>query len=191
VRAVEVLRLAMTTVPAGTRARIRLVMVDRRIAVLRGSAVSSTAVGDVSSRAPGVAFPAGWKRLRPAGSALGTVRAEASGSGGIMHELDVEVLAARAADALPEVTFEVLVDAELALVCGGRDQEIPAFGRCGPADRYQWLLGNIHTPECAEHDRRVRDALNAGKSKFEAHRDALPALGPAVGSWFRERFRGQ
>jgi hypothetical protein len=108
-----------------------------------------------------------------------------------MHNLDVEVPAGRSghAVALPDTTFEVLLDADLALVSGGQGQDIPAFGRCGPADRYQWLLGNIETPECAEHDRRVRDALSAGKSKYEAHRDALPALGPAVGSWFRERFR--
>lgn len=99
-----------------------------------------------------------------------------------MHGLDVEV---------PDTTFQVLLDSELARVCGGQGDDIPAFGRCGPADRYQWLLGNIETPECAEHDRRVRDGLSAGKSKFQAHRDALPALGPAVGSWFRERFRGR
>lgn len=99
-----------------------------------------------------------------------------------MLDLDVEV---------SDRTFQVLLDSELAFVCGGQGQDIPAFGRCGPADRHQWLFGNIETPECAEHDRQVRDGLQAGKSKFQAHRDALPALGPAVGSWFREKFRGR
>lgn len=74
----------------------------------------------------------------------------------------------------------------LTVVRGGAD--IPAFGRCGPADRWQ-VLGNVYTPECAAHDAVVRDALASGSSRLGAQIKGLPLLPAAVGSYVRERFR--
>jgi hypothetical protein len=63
----------------------------------------------------------------------------------------------------------------------------PAFGRCGPADRWRWL-GDVYTPECAAHDTAVRGAIANGSSRVGAHLRALPLLPAAIGSYLRERF---
>lgn len=75
---------------------------------------------------------------------------------------------------------------DLERVRGGAD--IPAFGRCGPADRWQ-LLGDVYTPECAAHDAAVRGALANGSSPLRAQLEALPKLPAAVGSYVREVLR--
>lgn len=63
----------------------------------------------------------------------------------------------------------------------------PAFGRCGPADRWRWL-GDVYTPECRAHDAAVRGAISNGSSRVGAHVRALPLLPSAIGSYLRERF---
>jgi len=77
---------------------------------------------------------------------------------------------------------------ELALVTGGADA-IPAFGRCGPADRWRWL-GNVYTPQCAAHDAVVRDALASGSSRFGAQLRGLRLLPAAVGSYLSSVMSG-
>jgi hypothetical protein len=63
----------------------------------------------------------------------------------------------------------------------------PAFGRCGPEDRWRWL-GDVYTPECSAHDAAVRGAIANGSSRVGAHVRALPLLPSAIGSYLRERF---
>lgn len=70
-------------------------------------------------------------------------------------------------------------------VRGGADA-LPAFGRCGPADRWKFL-GDVHTPECAAHDAAVRDALANGSSRLGAQVRGLPLLPAAIGSYVRRR----
>jgi hypothetical protein len=70
----------------------------------------------------------------------------------------------------------------------GVDGALPAFGRCGPADRWSWL-GDVRTSECAAHDAALRGALAAGSSRIGAHVRALPLLPAAVGSYVRESVR--
>lgn len=74
---------------------------------------------------------------------------------------------------------------ELALVVGGAGS-IPAFGRCGPADRWG-VLGDVYTPQCAAHDAAVRGALANGSSRLGAQIKGLPLLPGAVGSYVRAR----
>jgi hypothetical protein len=73
---------------------------------------------------------------------------------------------------------------QLAYVVGAAD----TFGRCGPGDKLQGLLGNIYTPECKAHDQAVRDARKQGSSYLGAQMKALPKLPAAVRSYFRARF---
>lgn len=90
-------------------------------------------------------------------------------------------------------TFVTLFDGQLTSVHGGQDQgsqQIPALGRCGPADRWRFL-GDVYTPECLAHDRAVRQNLDAGSNTFMAHLRALPQLPAAVGSYVRARVMGQ
>jgi hypothetical protein len=77
-----------------------------------------------------------------------------------------------------------LTSHQLDAVAGGAD----SFGRCGPGDKFQWLLGNVYTPECMAHDQAVRDATAQGSSYLGAQIKALPKLPAAVGSYFRKRF---
>jgi hypothetical protein len=77
----------------------------------------------------------------------------------------------------------------LALVLGGAATSIPAHGRCGPADRWQFL-GNVCTPECAAHDTAVRNALASGSSRLGAQLKGLPYLPAAVGSYVRSILGG-
>ena len=89
--------------------------------------------------------------------------------------------------------FVTVLDGQLTSVHGGQEQgsqQIPALGRCGPADRWRFL-GDIYTPECLAHDRAVRQNLDAGSNTFMAHLRALPKLGPAIGSYIAARWRGQ
>jgi hypothetical protein len=90
-------------------------------------------------------------------------------------------------------TFVILFDGQLTSVHGGQaptSQQIPALGRCGPADRWRWL-GDYYTPECLAHDQAVRQNLDAGSNGFMAHLRALPQLPAAIGSYVRARWNGQ
>ncbi len=82
----------------------------------------------------------------------------------------------------------ILADVDLVLVVGGApaDGDVPAFGRCGPADKWKWL-GDVYTPECKAHDTAVRNELAKGTSKPVAHLKALRLLPDAIGSYFRAR----
>ncbi|HEX5057947.1 MAG TPA: hypothetical protein VFV99_01250 [Kofleriaceae bacterium] len=75
---------------------------------------------------------------------------------------------------------------DLMAVIGGAD---PSFGRCGPGSSWK-ILGDVRTPECAAHDQAVQTAIQNGHSYLGAQLQALPKLGPAIGSYFRERFKG-
>lgn len=65
---------------------------------------------------------------------------------------------------------------------GGNATNEPAFGRCGPADRWK-ILGNVYTPACLAHDTAVRNARAAGASRFGAQLSGLPLLPAAIGSY--------
>lgn len=82
------------------------------------------------------------------------------------------------------VMLPTLATDVLAAVTGGR--EIPAFGRCGPGDRWGWL-GDVYTPECAAHDAAVRGALANGSSRLGAQLRGLPLLPAAASSYVRAR----
>ena len=85
---------------------------------------------------------------------------------------------------MTEVTLE-----QLDTVLGGQNPPSPeTLGRCGPDNGWQFL-GNVRTPECAAHDRVVRDALANGSSQLGAQIRGLPLLPAAIGSYFRERFK--
>jgi hypothetical protein len=90
------------------------------------------------------------------------------------------------------MTLDELTPDQLPAVWGGQDaapagQNIPAFGRCGPSDRWRFL-GDVYTPECRAHDAAVRNSLANGSSQVGAHVRALPLLPAAIGSYLRERF---
>ena len=80
-----------------------------------------------------------------------------------------------------------IADADLAAVSGGADPDA-SFGRCGPGDGMAWL-GDVRTPECAQHDALVRQYRAEGSSKAMAHLRAAPALPAAVGSYIGARYR--
>ena len=81
----------------------------------------------------------------------------------------------------------VLALGELETVRGGAASS-SSLGRCGPGNKMKFL-GNIYTPECKAHDIAVRSAMSKGSSFWGASLKALPLLGPAIGSYFRERFK--
>ena len=81
-----------------------------------------------------------------------------------------------------------LTTQQLCAVVGGYEPTPASFGRCGPGEGMAFL-GDVRTPECAAHDRVVRDALASGTSRVGAQIRALPQLPAAVGSYFRERFK--
>jgi hypothetical protein len=82
-----------------------------------------------------------------------------------------------------------LTTVELETVRGGAAAQQDSFGRCGPGNSMQWLLGNIYTPECKAHDAAVRSFRQQGSSYLMAQLKALPQFPAAAGSWFRERFK--
>jgi bacteriocin-like protein len=72
---------------------------------------------------------------------------------------------------------------ELAAVIGGADD---SFGRCGPGNSWRFL-GEVRTPECAAHDKAVRDARSSGSSYLGAQWQALPKLPAAIGSYVKAK----
>jgi hypothetical protein len=76
-----------------------------------------------------------------------------------------------------------LTSDQLAGVIGGYDD---SFGRCGPGNDWKWM-GDVRTPECAAHDKAVRDAKASGASTIEAQARALPLLPAAAASWVKAK----
>lgn len=85
---------------------------------------------------------------------------------------------------LPTIPTDVLVG-----VIGGNATNEPAFGRCGPADRWK-VLGNVYTPQCLAHDTVVRNARAAGASRIGAQLAGLPLLPAAIGSYAKSVMTG-
>jgi len=79
----------------------------------------------------------------------------------------------------------VLRGNDLGSVMGGVTNT-KALGRCGPEDRWSWL-GNVYTPQCMAHDLAVREAIDRGEPRWQAHLEALPKLLPAIGSYVENR----
>jgi hypothetical protein len=90
-----------------------------------------------------------------------------------------------------DIALHVLTPDQLPGVTGGQEAAPagagPAFGRCGPEDRWRFL-GDVYTPECRTHDASVRGAIANGSSRVGAHVRALPQLPAAIWSYARERF---
>ena len=80
-----------------------------------------------------------------------------------------------------------LTSRELGYALGGLGE---AFGRCGPGDQFQGVLGNIYTPQCKAHDQAVRDWMTKGSSYYAAQVHALPQLPAAVESYVQKRWFG-